>query len=191
VLKTTRALGVRLGAESTLTFGFGVRDARSSNLKLAARAQQASSETDVAYDIYESCLKQCYQNAADAGRKLPPSAVALLKPSPAYGPNCDCDNVDWGILTPEHRQRCMANEQALLDLTKGARNEAQVVEKLQLKQDANGNIASGACCDGEDCGPNAWPVMGGRFARPPNLPPGRGTNSVPTSTSGITRTVVK
>jgi hypothetical protein len=117
------------------------------------------------------------------------TAVFMRGSGSVYSVNCDCDNVDFGLLTAEYRKECMSCEQNLLDLTKGARSEKDVVRILQLKADSSGKIVSGTTCNCPAVGPNAWPVIGGPIVRPPGLPEGVGTAAPKPNPSGLDRDV--
>lgn len=74
------------------------------------------------------------------------------------GPDCDCENLNFGILTREYQLECKKREAALKELAKQG--------KLNLKVGPDKKLMSGEFCS--QSGPAAWPVHGG-----PPAPPSR------------------
>jgi hypothetical protein len=74
-------------------------------------------------------------------------------------PNCDCSNVDFGLLTAQFRNDCIGTESALIAQWQSG--------KLPLTVDKEGHWVGPSC--GER-GPRAWPIEGGS-AFPPQPPP--------------------
>jgi hypothetical protein len=80
-------------------------------------------------------------------------------------PNCDCTNVDAGLLTGPYQDQCNAREQQLIDFAAAG--------NLKLQLGADGKIASGEFCDPVASGPQAWPVPGAAAEPPAGVPRGQ------------------
>jgi hypothetical protein len=80
--------------------------------------------------------------------------------------HCDCEHVDFGLLTGPYIAQCQSAEQVLLQSVKA--------ETFKVTVGPDGNLTgSGPFCDPVAHGPAAWPLSGGPATPPPrdNAPP--------------------